>query len=457
MSILVVDDDPGMTEFCRLALADAGYDSLVAHSAGEALSTIRRNDIEIVLSDVRMPGTSGLELLRAISSARRDTDIVLMTGHASIAAAVEAIRMGALDYIEKPFPPRRLQSLIARLLDKREQRSRLRQEGPESPFAEDRTGLVGDSAVMKEVMETVRRAAARHHPVLITGETGTGKELIARAIHHLSRRSTGPFVAVDCGALSPGTIESELFGHVKGAYTGTVGDRTGLLRSSARGTLFLDEVGELPVSSQVKLLRVLQEQEFRPVGADRILPFEGRVIAASNMDFEKAIAGDRFRADLYFRLNVYGIAVPPLRARRSDIPLLIQHMLAKHGEGRVSTATSEVVQVLSSRDWPGNVRELENCLVRMIANCDGAALEVKHLPREWRNAISNREMAGTSLREAERLVILNELDRAGGNVALAAQRMDMSRATLYRKLLSHGIRPGERGRPGSRAQHPTVQ
>jgi DNA-binding NtrC family response regulator len=384
----------------------------------------------------------GIGLLRVLSLADNAPDVVLMTAYGSIASAVEATKLGAYEYVEKPFQAERLETTIRRVAEMRALRTqnlllRFRLES-----ADAASGICGASKKMLAVCESILRVAGRPQPVLITGETGTGKELIARAIHEHGQRGGAqrPFVAVDCAALSGGIAESELFGHVRGAYTGALGDRRGLLESSAGGTLFLDEIGELPLALQVKFLRVLQDRDFRPLGSDVVRRFEGRVLAATNRDLEKAVAAGEFRADLYYRLNVHAIHVPPLRERRSDIPLLIQHFIRKHGEGRVLAITREASETLEGRGWPGNVRELENCMIRMVAICDERVLDSDDIPPTLRMPSNPSFPVGKALEEAERAVIAAALTGAGGNVAKAAVGLGVSIATLYRKMASHGLK-----------------
>jgi two-component system, NtrC family, response regulator AtoC len=439
-SVLVVDDDRAVAELCRVTLAGVGHAVFVVHSAEEALAALNHQEIDIILSDVRMPGMDGMALLRSLSSTGHVSDVVLMTAYGTIESAVEAVKLGAYDYIEKPFSPQRLQSIIQRLSEVRDLRGQNTLMRFRLASDDVNHGFVGASRSMSAIFASILRIADRPQPVLIRGETGTGKELVARAIHEHGLRCACPFIAVDCGALSPGVVESELFGHVRGAYTGTLGDRRGLLASSANGTLFLDEIGELSLAVQVKLLRVLQDREFRPLGGDKIRRFEARVIAATNRDLEKAISENAFRPELYYRLNVHRIHVPPLRARRDDIPLLIQHFIQKHGEGRVLTITREASEALAEWNWPGNVRELENCVIRMIASCEGRVLEMTDILKTSRKPLSPSTTNSTALEEAERLAIVGALNSARGTVADAARRLGISQATLYRKINTHGLK-----------------
>jgi len=438
VSVLIADDDRAVAELCRLTLVDAGCVALVVHSAADALAALDRHEIDILLSDVKMPGMDGIELLRSLTLNPHPPDVVLMTAFGSVASAVEAVKLGAYDYVEKPFQPALLQSTIQLLAAKRAVRAR----NMVRPQSGNGNLICGASRIMLAVSESIHRVAKRDRPVLLTGETGTGKELIARAIHEVGLGQERPFVAVDCGSLSPSIIESELFGHVRGAYTGALGARRGLLETSRGGTLFLDEIGELPLSLQTKFFRVLQDREFRPLGADMTRRFEGRIIAATNRDLERAVALGEFRAELYYRLRVHTIQVPPLRARKVDIPLLAQHFIQKHGDGRVLTITPEAMETLANQDWPGNVRELENCVISMIANCDGHELESRDIPLTLRKAPSSSAISVGSLDEAERSAIIVALDSSGWSVAAAAERLAVSKATLYRKINSHGLKRG---------------
>jgi len=360
-----------------------------------------------------------------------------MTGFATVSAAVEALKTGAYDYIEKPFTRERLTSLVDRLIQARAQRTENLLLGQQLNVGDSHHGIVGRSPRMVAVFESILRVADRNQPVLITGETGTGKERVALAIHEQGTRK-GPFVAVDCGALSPNLVGSELFGHVRGAFTGADRDRKGLLETSAGGTLFLDEIGDLPPALQVKFFRVLQDGEFRPLGTDSMRRFEGRVIAATNRDLEQAVKEGAFRAELYFRLNVHAISVPPLRSRRMDIPLLVHHFLEMFADNSPVTISPEASSLLSEYDWPGNVRELQNCIIRMIANRRADRLDVPDIPPL--PGLSTSSSALSALDDAERKVIAKTLLDVGGNVVDAARALGLSRATLYRKMRALGLR-----------------
>ncbi|MGA1997372.1 MAG: sigma-54 dependent transcriptional regulator [Bryobacteraceae bacterium] len=445
MIVLVVDDDAAVAEFCRQVLAEAGHTVLIVKSGKDALAALAENEIDVVLSDVRMPDMDGVDLLRSISPGNAGPDVVLMTGYASISSAVEAIRLGAYDYLVKPFDADQLEGTLQRLGALRA----LRVENLVLRFQLDSErgcgGMIGVSPAMLAVFKALPRIAGKRQPVLITGETGTGKELVARAIHDQGPDRDRPFVAVDCGALSADIVESEIFGHVRGAFTGAIGDRPGLLASAANGTLFLDEVGELPLRLQAKFFRALQDREFRPLGGDAVRKFEGRVIAATNRDLEAAVRAGSFRPELYFRLCVHPVHVPPLRARRDDIPALIRHFIQKHGRDDVLAIAPDAVKELAAYHWPGNVRELENCILSMMANCEGRVLDTGDIPKALRMALrdaypSNR----TPLEDAERAAIVAALEEAGGNIAETARRLGIAKATLYRKMSAYALTPPNR-------------
>jgi two-component system NtrC family response regulator len=440
MTVLVVDDDATVAEFCRQVLVRAGHAVLAVKSGNEALAALDEHEVDVVLSDVRMPGMDGEDLLRSIAPGNGGPDVVLMTGFGSIAAAVKAIRLGAYDYLVKPFVADALEATIQRLAELRA----VRAENLVLRFQLDSErgtgGMVGASPGMLAVFEALPRIAAKRQPVLITGETGTGKELVARAIHQRGPDKDRPFVVVDCGALSADLVESEIFGHVSGAFTGATGDRPGLLATAAHGTLFLDEVGELSLPLQAKFFRVLQDRDFRPLGGDTERKFEGRVIAATNRDLEAAVRAGSFRPELYFRLCVHSIHVPPLRARKSDIPALIRHFIHKHGGEDVLAIAPEAVQELAAYHWPGNVRELENCIVSMLANCEGRVADRGDIPKALRLAMrSERASDRTPLETAERAAIAAALEETGGNIAKTARRLGIAKATLYRKMNAYGL------------------
>jgi DNA-binding NtrC family response regulator len=445
MTVLVVEDDAAVAEFCRQVLSQAGHTVLVVKSGNEALAALDEHEVDVVLSDVRMPGMDGVDLLRSISPGNGGPDVVLMTGSASISSAVKAIRLGAYDYLVKPFVAEQLEATLQRLAELRAVRAENLSLRLQLDSERGTSGMVGASPGMLAVFEALPRIARKRQPVLITGETGTGKELVARAIHQQGPDKDRPFVVVDCGALSADIVESEIFGHVSGAFTGAIGDRPGLLASAARSTLFLDEVGELSLPLQAKFFRVLQDREFRPLGGDAVRKFEGRVVAATNRDLEAAVRAGSFRPELYFRLCVHSVHVPPLRARKSDIPALIRHFIHKHGGDDVLVIAPDAVKELAAYHWPGNVRELENCIVGMLAHCEGRVADTGDIPKALRMAMrAGRPSDRTPLEEAERAAIVAALEEAAGNIAKTARSLGISKATLYRKMGAYALTPPNR-------------
>jgi DNA-binding NtrC family response regulator len=445
MTVLVVDDDPAVAEFCRQALSLAGHAVLVENSGKAALAALEEHEIDVVLSDVRMPDIGGVNLLRSISPDGAGPDVVLMTGFASISSAVEAIRLGAYDYLVKPFDAGQLEATFQRLAELRAVRTENLVLRLQLDSERGIGGMIGGSSAMLAVYKAVSRIAGKRQPAMITGETGTGKELVARSIHDQGPDGDRPFVAVDCGALSADIVESEIFGHVRGAFTGAVGDRLGLLATAAHGTLFLDEVGELPLALQAKFFRVLQDREFRPLGGDSVRRFEGRVVAATNRDLEAGVRAGSFRPELYFRLCVHTVHVPALRARKGDIPALIRHFIRKHGGDDVLAIDPEAVRTLTAYHWPGNVRELENCILGMLANCEDRVLDARHIPKALRMAIREEQPGSrTPLKDAERAAIAAALEDTGGNIAETARRLGIAKATLYRKMGAYALTAPER-------------
>lgn len=451
--LLVVDDEQSIRKLCMTIGSSLGYSCAEAESAEVALSRVEQEAPDLILTDLKLPTQSGVELLRQAKSLFPRTEIAIMTGHGSIESAVDAMKLGAYDYIEKPFRVEKLRLLLQRMAEK----VRLVSENEflrERVNTEDNLdGIVGASANIQDVLRMISRLKDTRTPVLIAGESGTGKELVARAIHFRGAMAQTPFIAVDCGSLVPTLMESELFGYEKGAFTGAMKSKAGLFQAANGGTIFLDEIGELPLEMQAKLLRVLQEREVRPVGSNAPINVDVRVIAATNRDLETAYREGTFRKDLYFRLNVVTVHLPALRERRSDIPMLVHHFLNRYVPGGNLQVTPAAMKSLLQYEWPGNVRELENCVARAVALGDRQIIDVADLPPAIRTetgessqrvAVDNNSLSTTALADMERMTILKVFEQANGDKALAGRMLGISRATLYRKLKRYNIslRPG---------------
>jgi len=446
LRFLIVDDEQSIRRLCMTVGQGLGFVCAEAETAETALESLETNPPDIVVTDLRLPSLSGTDLLRKIREQLPRAETAIMTGHGSIESAVEAMRQGAYDYIEKPFRVERLRQLLQRMAEK----VRL---VTENQFLRERVdteaqldGIVGTSAKIEDVMRMISRLKETRTPVLITGESGTGKELAARAIHFRGPLAQMPFVAVDCGSLVPTLMESELFGHEKGSFTGALKSKAGLFHAANGGTIFLDEIGELPLELQAKLLRVLQEKEVRPVGSNVKVPVNVRVIAATNRDLESSYRAGTFRKDLYFRLNVVTVHLPSLRERRSDIPQLVHCFLDRYAPDENIQVTPEAMKNFLQYDWPGNVRELENCIARAVALGDHHTIDAGDLPSTIRvsqdSSGSGPDAAALStnaLADLERMTILRVFEQAGGDKALAGKMLGISRATLYRKLKQYNI------------------
>jgi DNA-binding NtrC family response regulator len=419
-----------------------------ADSAETAITRLETEPPDLILTDLKLPNQSGVELLKQIRKVLPRAEIAIMTGHGSIESAVDAMKLGAYDYIEKPFRVEKLRLLLQRMAEK----VRLVNE---NAFLRDRVstdenvdGIIGSSSAMQDVLRMISRLKDTRTPVLISGESGTGKELVARAIHFRGAMAQTPFVAVDCGSLVPTLMESELFGYEKGAFTGAIKSKSGLFASANGGSIFLDEIGEIPLEMQAKLLRVLQEKEVRPVGSNDRVSIDVRVIAATNRDLESAYRAGTFRKDLYFRLNVVTVHLPSLRDRRSDIPVLVHYFLNRYAPGANVHVTPAAMKSLLQYDWPGNVRELENCVARALTLGDQEVIDVKDLPPAIRmepgipQPLATEDAASlstTALAEMEKMTILRVFEQAHGDKALAGKMLGISRATLYRKLKRYKI------------------
>jgi DNA-binding NtrC family response regulator len=448
VKLLVVDDEQSIRKLCMTIGTSLGYLCAEAESAEAALERVEQEAPDLILTDLKLPTQTGVELLRQAKALLPRTEIAIMTGHGSIESAVDAMKLGAYDYIEKPFRVEKMRLLLQRMAEK----VRLVSENEflrERVNTEDNLdGIVGASANIQDVLRMVSRLKDTRTPVLIAGESGTGKELVARAIHFRGTMAQTPFVAVDCGSLVPTLMESELFGYEKGAFTGAIKSKAGLFQAANGGTIFLDEIGELPLEMQAKLLRVLQEREVRPVGSNASIGVDVRVIAATNRDLEAAYREGTFRKDLYFRLNVVTVHLPSLRERRSDIPMLVHHFLNRYAPGTNLQVTPAAMKSLLQYEWPGNVRELENCVARAVTLGDRQLMDVQDLPpairgesteSAQRTSVEGASLSTTALAEMERMTILKVFEQANGDKALAGRMLGISRATLYRKLKRYNI------------------
>jgi DNA-binding NtrC family response regulator len=446
--LLVVDDEQSIRKLCMTIGTSLGYTCSEAESAEAAVSRIEQDSPDLILTDLKLPTQSGVELLRQAKALFPRVEIAIMTGHGSIESAVDAMKLGAYDYIEKPFRVEKMRLLLQRMAEK----VRLVTENEflrERVNTEDNLdGIIGASTNIQDVLRMISRLKDTRTPVLVSGESGTGKELVARAIHFRGAMAQTPFVAVDCGSLVPTLMESEMFGYEKGAFTGAIKSKAGLFQAANGGTIFLDEIGELPLEMQAKLLRVLQEREVRPVGSNESHSVDVRVIAATNRDLEMAYREGTFRKDLYFRLNVVTVHLPSLRERRSDIPVLVHHFLGRYAPGTNLHVTPAAMKSLLQYEWPGNVRELENCVARAITLGDRQVIDVSDLPPAIRaegggapqtTFSDGSSLSTTALAEMERMTILKVFEQANGDKALAGRMLGISRATLYRKLKRYNI------------------
>ncbi len=467
--VLVVDDDEAVRKACCQVAAGMGFPVMAADSATAAREVLKHQRIDLMLLDLKLPGGGGLPLLEQVKALHPDTAVVVMTAFATVSSAVEAMRIGAGDYLTKPFPLEELTTVLERTghrlhldVQSRLLRERLRTQ-------QGMGGLVGRSPEMEKLYRILSKVAYSTHPVLILGESGTGKELVARSIHFNGPNAAKPFVPVDCGSLAPTLIESELFGHVKGAFTGADRNKEGLLAAADGGTVFLDEIGELPLDLQAKLLRALQEKEVRPVGATQARPISARVLAATNRDLALMVEQGRFRKDLYFRLNVVNLRIPPLRDRREDIAPLAMHFLEEMEKGREGKRnfSDTTLRVMAEYDWPGNVRELENAVERACALSSGPVLHMGDLPTQLQNfrlqqgpairSLEEDEMefgeaprfgagggkaAIVSIAEMEKQAILETIRQLKGDKLMAAKLLGIGKTTLYRKLKEYGIGEG---------------
>lgn len=447
--LLIVDDELSMREFLAILLEREGYEVVTAADAATALSHLAAADFALVISDVQMPGLNGLALLERIKESNPETAVLLITAFSTTEQAVEAMKLGAYDYLAKPFKVDEVKLLVANALEKRDLRRENRQLREKVAVCNGYGGIIGTSGRMRELFQLLDKVAESGTTVLISGESGTGKELAARAIHQASPRRNRPFVAVNCGAIPENLIESELFGHARGAFTGAVGERPGLFEQAGGGTVFLDEIGELPLAMQTRLLRVIQEREVRRVGGSSIKKVDIRLVAASNRDLEQQVKEGGFREDLYYRINVVQVVMPPLRERVEDIPLLVEHLVRKHGKPG-SLVMPDALQALMVYQFPGNVRELENIIERSLV-LDPHRITLDSLPAQVRNAVKQFDLHTAveipdegielepALEQLEKQYLVKALEKSGGSKTKAAELLGMSFRSYRYKLSKYGL------------------
>jgi DNA-binding NtrC family response regulator len=456
--VLAVDDEAVVCESIRRVLSEEGYDVATATSARTGLALIRSENFDLLLLDIRMPEMDGIEFLRETRAVSPDTEVIIVTGHATIQTAVEAIQLGATDYLQKPVSPDKLIVSAARALERRHLIGLTRRLRSELETRYRIGNVICSSAPMRKVIQLVERVAPANSTVLVSGETGTGKELIARAIHYNSPRKDAPFVVVDCAAMTESLLESELFGHVRGAFTGAVKDRKGLVEAARGGTLFLDEISTISPSIQGSLLRLIQEHEVRPVGSDRAVSVDVRLIAATNRDLKEMVDDGAFRDDLFYRLSVFTIQLPPLRERTEEIPLLAHHFITQFAgefDKRIDGITPRALTALELHHWPGNVRELQNVIERAYLLADDNLIDVDELPTvvgehptsEWDEvpvdahglAQKKKELRAEAVDRLEKLFVLKALKNASWNVSHAARAVGILRPNLHAMMRRHGI------------------
>jgi DNA-binding NtrC family response regulator len=440
VTIMIVDDEASVRQSLEAWFLDDGYTVVTAANAADALSRMQEREIDIILLDIKMPGMDGLALQDRIREFNQDVIIIIITAFATVENAVRALKAGAFDYTTKPVDPDELSILVRNAVEKvrlRRENVSLRESLETLQFVDD---MIGESAQMKEIFELIRTVAPTDSSVLILGESGTGKELVARAIHMNSKRRYFPLIPVNCGALAESLLESELFGHERGAFTGAQYRRKGKFEMAKGGTLFLDEIGTVSQKTQIDLLRVLQGKEFHRVGGEQLVKVDFRLICATNTDMEAAVSDGSFREDLYYRINVFRITMPPLRERRTDIPLLAEHFLSRHATAmnrKVSGFSKAAMELLCQHDWPGNVRELENAIERALVVNRSGAISPDDLP--LRDAARKSDRHAETLADAEREHIQRILEESNWNISRAAERLSIDRVTLYNKIEKHGL------------------
>lgn len=455
--ILVVDDEPSLRDVLNIMLKKAGYATSTAADGEEALAQVNKEIYDLVITDLKMPGMGGMEVLKAVKSTSPETVVLVVTAFGSAESAVEAMKLGAYDYLTKPFQIDEVQLIIRNALEKRRLSTENMLLKREMASHSSLSNIIGQSEAMQKVFDVIAKVADTRSNVLICGESGTGKELVARAIHYNSSRASAPFVAVNCSAMPETLLESELFGHMKGSFTGAVSNKAGLFEVANGGSIFLDEIGDMSMPTQVKLLRVIQEREFRRVGGTQDVKVDVRLIAATNRDLEKAVAEGTFREDLYYRLDVIPIRLPPLRMRTTDIPLLVQHFLAQFGKEngkQAPTLAPDALQALLAHEWRGNVRELENLIERAVAFAGGSTISAADI-RAWLHRPAAAATASPTelppdgldleglICKIEKDLLLKALERTGWVKKKAARLLQLNTRSFRYRLEKYGIKGGQ--------------
>jgi two-component system response regulator PilR (NtrC family) len=446
VSVLIVEDEEKMREVLQKILSAEGYTVQTAGNGNDALSMIKEGPYHIVLTDVKMPGLNGIELLKTVKQISPETYVIIMTAFGTIDSAVEAMKQGAYDYISKPFKMDEIRILMNKIIDEMALRQEVNNLRKEVKRRYRYSNIIGKSKKMQEVFALIEKVADGKSTVMVLGKSGTGKELVAKAIHYNGPRKNKPFVAVNCSAIPETLLESELFGHVKGAFTGAIANKPGLFEEADCGTLFLDEIGDISQTIQVKLLRVLQEREFKPVGGGELKKVDLRLITATHQDLMEKVEQGSFREDLYYRLNVIPIQIPSLKYRLEDIPLLARHFLelySKENDRSGITLSKEVLKLFMDYSWSGNVRELENVIERAVILGEGSEITLQDLPPQFQmkdgEGPHKGEFALSSLEELEKAHIQRVLESVGGHKMKAAEILKIDRRTLYRKLQSYDL------------------
>ncbi len=448
--ILVVDDEQSMTQFLSIVLRKEGYHVTAVNNGKDALEKVKAEPYDVVITDIKMPGMDGIQLLQQIKKHDPSLPVVIMTAYASQQSAIDSVNQGAFQYLIKNAKNDEIKLVVRNALEMRKVRSENVFLKRELKKGHEEKTIIGSSDEMVKVFKMVDKVANSEATILIQGESGTGKELIAREIHYRSGKAQGPFVSINCGAIPRDLLESNLFGHVKGSFTGAVRDSAGLFQVAEGGTFFLDEVGDMPIATQVKLLRALQEREIIPVGGTQPVKIDCRLVAATNADLEKEVAAGRFRADLFYRLNVIPIRLPSLRQRRDDIPILVDHFLKRNAQTHSpKVVNKEAMELLMRYDWPGNVRELENVMERSMILDESGVIAPEDLPEKIRFGHSQRgtlviDTPTLTLEELEKEYILKVLNHTRWQKKRASEILGINASTLYRKLLSYGMDKGER-------------